>query len=57
MRCSIYDPILDSASSLEGRVRELGVNVKRVRVKRGLVVRVQSSTSVSRRAHMVSVSM
>jgi hypothetical protein len=56
MRCSMYSPILERASMREGRVRALGVKVKRVRLKRIGVVRSQYGFATRRRAHMEFVS-
>ena len=56
VRCSIWCPIRESDSRREGRVRELGVKVKRVLLKRGGVVSSQNSDDVKRRAQMEVVS-
>jgi hypothetical protein len=56
VRCSMWCPIRDSASSREVRVRALGVKVKRVRVKRLGVVSSRHSDDVRRKAQMDSVS-
>lgn len=50
-------PIRESASSLEGRLRALGVKVKRVRVKSVGVVRMLHSIDVRRNAQTDDVSM
>jgi hypothetical protein len=52
----MYGPIRDSASRREGRVRALGVKVKRVRVKSVGVVSSQNSGAASRMEQMEVVS-
>ena len=56
VRWSIWRPIRDKASSLEGRVKELGVKVRRVRVNKCGVATSQHSEFVRRRAQMEVVS-
>ena len=56
VRCSIWCPIRAKASRREGRVRELGVKVKRVLLKSVGDVSSQHSDDVSRKAQMVDMS-
>lgn len=56
VRCSMWCPIRDKASSLDGRVNVLGVKVKRVRAKRIAVVGLRHSEIVRRKAQSEDVS-
>jgi hypothetical protein len=56
VRCWMWCPIRANDSRREGRVRALGVKVKRIRVKRVSVVSSQHSGVTSLRAHIVAAS-